>query len=249
MLSQEQGDLDSAERLYRRAIQIYEKAFSRQHPLVGQALNNLAVVYLLKGDYATAGPMYQEALVIRGAALGPHHPDMAKALTSEAIFFDVTGRTSEAVAQQAQAAEVVEGNLTLILTTGSEVQKLRYMESFVEDTDITLSMDRQAKSPSVESARLAMTTLLRRKGRVLDAVSGTTQTLRERLSPEDRAALDRLSASRSRLAALVLRGPGSQSLQSVHGKRGEARRRGAAGRAGGQQPQRPLSIAVAAGDD
>ena len=214
VLSQEQGDLDNAEKLYRRAIQIYEKAFSRQHPLVGQALNNLAVVYLLKGDYATAGPMYQEALVIRGAALGPHHPDMAKALTSEAIFFDVTGRTSEAVARQAQAAEVVEGNLTLILATGSEVQKLRYMESFVEDTDITLSMDRQAKSPSVESARLAMTTLLRRKGRVLDAVSGTTQTLRERLSPEDRAALDRLSASRSRLAALVLRGPGSQSLQT-----------------------------------
>ena len=214
VLSQEQGDLDNAERSYRRAIQIYEKAFSRQHPLVGQALNNLAVVYLLKGDYATAGPMYQEALAIRGAALGPHHPDMAKALTSEAIFFDVTGRTSEAVARQAQAAEVVEGNLTLILTTGSEVQKLRYMESFVEDTDITLSMDRQAKSPGVESARLAMTTLLRRKGRVLDAVSGTTQTLRERLSPEDRAALDRLSASRGRLAALVLRGPGNQSLQT-----------------------------------
>ena len=74
------------------------------------------MVYLLKGDYSTAGPMYQEALAIRGAALGPHHPDMAKALTSEAIFFDVTGRTSEAVARQAQAAEVVEGNLTLILT-------------------------------------------------------------------------------------------------------------------------------------
>ena len=229
MLSQEQGDLDNAERLYRRAIQIHEKAFSRQHPLVGQALNNLAVVYLLKGDYATASHMYQEALAIRGAALGPHHPDMAKALTSEAIFFDVTGRTSEAVARQAQAAEVVEGNLTLILATGSEVQKLRYMESFVEDTDITLSMDRQAKSPSVESARLAMTTMLRRKGRVLDAEAGT-QTLRERLSPEDRAALDRLSASRSRLAALVLRGPGSQSLRR-HGKRGEARRRGAEGRA------------------
>ena len=141
VLSQEQGDLDNAERSYRRAIQIYEKAFSRQHPLVGQALNNLAVVYLLKGDYATAGPMYAEALAIRVAALGPHHQDMAKALTSEAIFFDVTGRTSEAVAQQAQAAEVVEGNLTLILTTGSEVQKLRYMESFVEDTDITLSIN------------------------------------------------------------------------------------------------------------
>jgi CHAT domain-containing protein/tetratricopeptide (TPR) repeat protein len=216
VLSQEQGDLDTAGMLYRRAIQIYEKAFSRQHPLVGQALNNLAVVYLLQGDYATAGPMYHEALAIRSAALGPHHPDMARALTSEAIFFDVTGRKAEAVARQAQAAEVVEGNLTLILATGSEVQKLRYMETFTEDTDITVSMDRQSKTPSVEATRLAMTTLLRRKGRVLDAVSGTAQTLRERLSPEDRAALDRLSSSRSRLAALVLRGPGSQNMQAFN---------------------------------
>ena len=73
-------------RLYRRAVQIYEKAYGRSHQLFGQTLNNLAIVHLNKKEYAVAGPMYDEALAVRSAALGPTHPDMTIALTSQAIF-------------------------------------------------------------------------------------------------------------------------------------------------------------------
>ena len=73
-------------------MQIYEKAYGRNHQLFGQTLNNLAVVHLVKGEYAVAGPMYEEALAVRAAALGPTHPEMTIALTSHAIFLDVTGK-------------------------------------------------------------------------------------------------------------------------------------------------------------
>ena len=57
ILFQEQGDLTKAEPLYTRAVQIYEKYYGRNHQLYGQALNNLAVVHLVKGEYPVAGPI------------------------------------------------------------------------------------------------------------------------------------------------------------------------------------------------
>jgi CHAT domain-containing protein/Tfp pilus assembly protein PilF len=216
IISQEEGDLANAEILYQRAIVTFEKAFGRTHPLVGTALNNLAVVELLKAQYDKAEPMFEEALAIRRAAQGPSHPDMNRALTSQAIYYDVVGRKDDAIRRQTEATEVGERNLTLILATGSELQKLRYMETYVEDTDITVSMHRVSAPQNPAAGRLAFTTLLRRKGRVLDAMSGTLQNLRSQLSTDDRALLDKLSGVRGQLATLVLRGPGRQDLQSFN---------------------------------
>ena len=167
------------------------------HPLVGQALNNLAVVYLLKGQLDKAGPMYEEAISIRRTVLGPTHPDMTRALTSEAIYFDVAGRRADAIRRQSESTEVSEHNLNLILASGSEVQKTRYMGTFGEETDITVSLHRVSDPASPTAGRLALTTLLRRKGRVLDAMSGSLQTLRNRMSDEDRAALIDFRQSRA----------------------------------------------------
>ena len=210
IVSQELGELAAAEALYTRALAIYEKAYGRQHQLYGQTLNNLAVVHLVKGEHAIAGPLYEQALAIRTAALGATHPDMAIALTSHAIYLDVIGRMDDAVARQTEAAAVAERSLDLILASGSEAQKQRYMETFSENTDITVSMHRVSAPASAAARQLALTTLLRRKGRVLDAVGSALRSLRDRMSADDRAALDALGAARTTLARLVLRGPGRQ---------------------------------------
>ena len=84
------------------------------------------------------------------------------------------------------------------------------MDTFTENTDITVSMHRVSAPRDAAAQHLALTTLLRRKGRVLDAVGGALQALRDRMSEEDRTALDRLSGARAQLARLVLRGPGRQ---------------------------------------
>ena len=147
-----------------------------------------------------------EALTVRSAALGPTHPDMTIALTGR-VFYDVTGRIADAIKRQTEAANVTERNLDLILASGSETQKIRYMETYTENTDVTIS-DHVSAPADTGAQSLALTTLLRRKGRVLDAVGGALQALRDRMSADDRTALDRLSAARMQLARLVLRGPG-----------------------------------------
>ena len=212
IVHQEKAELDTAERLYTRALAIYEKVLGPNHPLVGQTVNNLAVVYLDKRDFAQAEPLFERAVATRRATLGPRHPDMNRALTSQAIFFDLTGRLPDALRLQTDATEVGEHNLALVLASGSEAQKLRYMETFAEGTDITVSLHRRSAPDDEGATRLALTTVLRRKGRVLDAMSSSLQAVRERLTPEGKALLDELARVRGELARLVLRGPGRTPL-------------------------------------
>jgi len=60
---------------------------------------------------------------------------------------------------------------------------------------------------SVVAARLGLTTLLRRKGRVLDAAAASMATIRSKLSPADKKLLDDLASARAQLAKLTVAGP------------------------------------------
>jgi CHAT domain-containing protein len=55
--------------------------------------------------------------------------------------------------------------------------------------------------------RLAVTTVLRRKGRPLEAMADSLGALRRRATPEDAALLDALGRERAQLSKLILKGP------------------------------------------
>ena len=76
MLLQDQGDLVSAEKLYRRALAIHEQALGPSHKHVAKDCNNLGWLTQAKGDLAGAEELYRRALAIHEAALGPEHQDV-----------------------------------------------------------------------------------------------------------------------------------------------------------------------------
>jgi tetratricopeptide (TPR) repeat protein len=211
---QEQGKVGEAEPLYQRALGIYEHTLGPASPEYGQALNNLAVVYLLGHDYAKAGPLYERALAIREAALGPYHPDVAQSLAAYAIFLAKTGRTSEAIAVQARHTDIIERTLAQVLETGSEPQKRRYLETLTDSVQITLWM-RSALAPNDAAAeRLALTTVMRNKGRLLDAVAGASSALRHTLGPRQKTEIDALAKLRADLGRVFLEAPSQVSEAS-----------------------------------
>ena len=55
-----------------------------------------------------------------------------------------------------------------------------------------------------QALRLAFTTVLRRKGRVLDAMTDSLATVRRRMSLEDQQLLAQWAAARGQLATLVI---------------------------------------------
>jgi len=85
------GKYDEARTRGEKALAIREKALGTDHTDVASSLNNLAVLYRLKGDYAKAEPLYQRSLAIREKALGPDHPLVAECLNNLAILYRVKG--------------------------------------------------------------------------------------------------------------------------------------------------------------
>ncbi|MFL6211964.1 MAG: CHAT domain-containing protein [Pyrinomonadaceae bacterium] len=215
LLYVERGDYVQAEPLLQRAIAASEKSLGANHPDVGGLVNNLALLYQERGDLRQAEPLYQRALAIFERALGAHHANVAQALMSLARIAAARGDIPKATALLARAADVREQNLALVFTTGSERQKQLYLDTLFGETNLTLSFHLQAAPTDDAAARLALTTLLRRKGRALDAMSDQIGSLRRRLTPDDQRLLDKLAVARAQLATLLLQGGGAQADEAT----------------------------------
>jgi CHAT domain-containing protein len=207
LLYHTKGDYARAEPLYQRALRIKEKGLGAEHPSVGTSLHNLAELYRLKGNYERAEPLFQRALAIREKVLGAEHHDVAMSLSSLAVLYSAKGNYEGAITGLSRAADIREQNITLILSTGSEKQKQLYLDTGVSsETDSIISLHVKDAPKSGAAARLALTTILRRKGRALDAMTDQIAALRRRATPEDQKLLDQLAAARSRLANLQVGG-------------------------------------------
>jgi CHAT domain-containing protein/Tfp pilus assembly protein PilF len=211
-LYQARGELGRAEPLYARSLGIYEARFGADSLNLAPTINSLAVLYLLKGDMERARPLYLRALDIRERNLGPRHPDVATALASIAVFYQLGGEPRKAIEAQRRSVEIRDQNASIILATGSEQQKLQYMDTLQESTDITLSLRREFGADP-DAVSMAATTVLRRKGRVLDAMVDSTANLRRRLDADGRALLDRLSAARAQLARVAFQAPAANARE------------------------------------
>src|SRR6266545_3505182 len=190
-----------AEPLYQRALAIWEKALGLEHPLVAESLNGLASLYYGRGDYERGETLFQRALTIWEKTLGPEHPDVSNTLSNLARLYAAKGDIARAITFQSRANAVSEHNLALNLAAGSERQKLAYLALFSKETDFTLSLHSQVAPNDPQALNLAFITLLRRKGRGLDAMTNTIAALRRRARPEDQTLFDQLVEARSRLAA------------------------------------------------
>lgn len=196
-----------AEALLRRSLEVLQKALGPDLPGVAVPLSNLAALYERRGDDAQAEQFYQRALILREKALGTNHPDVAKSLDSLARLYEKRGDTQKALLFLTRYNEIREHNLYHNLPLGSERQKLSYLKLFVKDTDNALSLHARFAPRDPKALELAFTTVLRRKGRGLDAMADSIASLRSRSNPEDHALFNKLFEARSRLAAIALRGP------------------------------------------
>jgi CHAT domain-containing protein/tetratricopeptide (TPR) repeat protein len=85
-----------AEPLFKRSLEIYEKALGKDHPNVGTSLAGLAELYRAQGKYADAEPLYKRSLEILEKALGKDHPSVAQALNNLAGLYQLQGKYSDA---------------------------------------------------------------------------------------------------------------------------------------------------------
>jgi CHAT domain-containing protein/Tfp pilus assembly protein PilF len=208
----EEGDYKRAEPLLRRALAIDEQILGPDHPDTASSVNNLAVLYLNTGDYERAECFLRRALAVNEKALGPEHPTTASALGNLGVLHWAKGERTEAASYLSRSGDARERNVDLVLTSGSEQQKQAYLSTLQADTPIAVSFHTQFAPDDPDALRLALLTVLRRKGRLLEAVTAETSALRQRLNADDQRLLDELMQTRTLHANMVMRGPGARDL-------------------------------------
>jgi tetratricopeptide (TPR) repeat protein len=100
------GQFQAAEPPLRRALEIGERSYGPDHPIVAICLNNLATLLRATGRHAEAEPPLRRALEIDRRALGPDHPDVARDLSNLAQLLQATGRLAEAEPPLRRALEI-----------------------------------------------------------------------------------------------------------------------------------------------
>jgi CHAT domain-containing protein/Tfp pilus assembly protein PilF len=206
------GNYSKAERLYMRALAIRRRTQPRGHPDIAQSLNNLAVLFHKKRDYLKAEALHRRALVIYQRALGPNHTLVANSLNHLASVCRAEGRMTNAITYQIAANQVREYSVDHNLVLGSERQKLLFLRLSETEEDNTISLHIQAAPDNHSACQMALTTVLRRKGRGLEAMSDSLGHVRKTLQPQDQAFLNRLIDARTLLATVTLNGPGQSNV-------------------------------------
>ena len=175
------------------------------------AYAGLATIAERGGDALEGERLLQRALGIREAALGSSHPDIAQLLEQLASIRQRKSDVAAAVADLTRAFDIREGHLARNLALGSDRQRLGYLNLFANDTDQAISLHARHAPDSPGALELAVTTVLRRKGRALDAASDSVANLRRHAPNEQRGLFDRLTTARAQLATVTLRGTGATS--------------------------------------
>ncbi|NJO62083.1 MAG: CHAT domain-containing protein [Richelia sp. RM2_1_2] len=214
ILYESQGNYRKAESLLLEALNIREKLQGREHSSVGITLNNLAGVYKSMGNDEKAQSSYLRSLAIFEKTLGHKHPEVANSLSNLSSLYWSKGDIPSTTNFLSRGLAVEEENLQLIYTI-SEQRKQDYLQTFTGRTHAVVSLALQQANQNPTVNKLAATTVLRRKGRVMDAMTDMVQTLQSQSAnnPETKKLFDEWLGVQQQLANLVYQGAGEQKFE------------------------------------
>ena len=211
------ADIKRAEGKQKEALELLVEAKASTTKLspMSATIYDTSIADLLRemGDLPRAQKIIEEQRQFVLKRYGTRHPLYGSVLQAASRVYASAGKIREAERALGEALDLAEKELSLVLRAGTEADHAVYFarNGYQLDTAINFEINYAPRSPS--AARLAMTTLLRRKGRVLDAAAAAMATIRAKLSPEDKKLLDELASTRAELAKLTVAGPPASAGQ------------------------------------
>lgn len=110
-LAFQEGELESALTLHRRALELRRRALGEHHPEVGSTLLRLAAVHAERGELDEAGRLAERAVELYRAGYGDGHPRLAVGLVQLGDIHYRRGDLAAAEAAQRQALGIREATL------------------------------------------------------------------------------------------------------------------------------------------
>ena len=204
---QTMGMYTAAAPLLVRSLRTQERIYGRDHPALAEPLTNLSVLEWVRRNDRLAVKLLRRALTVQQKFLHPSHPSIARSMQKLALVLWSQGDYRRAVQLLSVENQIREKNLSIILSSGSERQKLAYIQLLKGGLDLTVSFHTIFAPRKTSALKLAVLTVLQRKGRVLDALAGEYGVLRRRMTGDGRKLVDELARTRGGIATLYLQGP------------------------------------------
>ena len=104
--TEQASQFDAAAQSFTTAVDLYRKAYGKQHPTVARSLRRLAGVEASRGEWDKADTLFQEALAMQRRVLGAAHPDLASSLYEYAKFLRARGEYAVAETHFRQAVDM-----------------------------------------------------------------------------------------------------------------------------------------------
>jgi CHAT domain-containing protein len=184
---------------------VYKKTYGQY--MADTMDQQIADVWREMGRYQEARKLLERLVKSTRKTWGPRHPMLSYQLESLSLLNLAEGKIRPALGLMKGALDIQEPNLALVLATGTEADHVSYFGRIAHQLSMAISLNARYAPTDKAASELAMTTILRRKGRILDAAASSVAALRGQLSADDQKLLDELAASRAQLAKLILAGP------------------------------------------
>jgi CHAT domain-containing protein len=165
------------------------------------------------GDYKRAESLLMAAMANLEASFGKQHPSYAWAQMNAAYLYMASNQLAKAEQMLGSSLEISERELRRVLRSGTEADHAVYFtrNSYQLNTAVNFALRYARDRPT--AIALGLQTLLRRKGRVLDAAAANLATIRSKLSADDKRLLDELASLREQFAKLSVVGPTATGAQ------------------------------------
>ncbi len=199
-----------AEFFYDRALDILEQNFGNNHPSLAFSRNNLALLYRTQGEYKKAEFLYEQALEQN---FGNNHPSLAIFLKNQALLYYAENNINQTLESFTKSVKIEEHNLFQNLIVGSESQKRDYIATISGTTNDIISVNLQSASNNSTATRLALNTILQRKGRILDVLTNSHQILRQQINGSTSRDFTLLISLLTRYSNLIFQKP--ENIKSV----------------------------------
>ncbi len=166
------------------------------------ALDQLGLSYADQGNYEDAISTFQKATSIFEARNLDSHPQYGQVLHKVGLTYLNKGDANRALQLFTQSEDILEENLSTLISSGTEAEKQAYISTLQGYANAIVAVNMQRTPENQQSLELALTTILRRKGRILDSVSSDFQKAKQQFSADELQMLDELNQTRSEVSEL-----------------------------------------------
>jgi CHAT domain-containing protein/tetratricopeptide (TPR) repeat protein len=218
------ADLAGAQASFAAALRELDRAGLPDHELRAQVMDDVGVGLDLAGKRDAAEQSYEAALALHAEA-DARSPGVATSLGHLATLHWAEGDPKKGLPLLQRMQSIEEETLVRLLAFGSEESKRAAVAKVAESADWLVSLDLGALRDDGAATALALTSVVSRQGRALDAAARTQGALFAHAGGDVRGLLERLRVVEERIVWLTLQAPRARTPDERRDEAAELRMR------------------------